>query len=236
MTILVKTVPGPLRGEWWEKPATLPQAGEAPQLWLVRAAELRDAATARAGVLNAAEKARAEAFRRAGDRDTYVVAHVALRMLLSRYLDTEPQDIPLIRLDCPLCGGPHGRPAVKGQPVHFSVSHSAGLGLLGFAATPVGVDVEEVPQPGIVEEIAALLHPRETAELAGYEDADRPRAFARTWARKEAYLKGLGTGLARGLSTDYLGTAQAPGADLPGWWISDADVGDTHAAAVAVHH
>ncbi len=148
-------------------------------------------------------------------------------MLLSRYLDTEPQDIPLIRLDCPVRGGPHA-PAVKGQPVHFSVSHSAGLGLLGFAATPVGVDVEEVPRPGTVEEIAAMLHPRETAELAGYEDADRPHAFARAWARKEAYLKGLGTGLARGLSTDYLGTAQVPGADLPGWRIGDADVGDHH--------
>lgn len=215
---------------------TLPSAGEAPQLWLVRTAELRDAATAGADVLDAAEKARAEAFLRPGDRDTYVAVHVALRMLLSGYLDTAPQDIPLTRLDCPLCGGPHGRPAVKGQPVHFSVSHSAGLGLLGFAATPVGVDVEEVPQLRIVEEIAAMLHPRETAELAGYEDADRPRAFARTWARKEAYLKGLGTGIARSLSTDYLGTARTPGADLPGWWISDADVGGTHAAAVAVHH
>ncbi|WP_093803787.1 4'-phosphopantetheinyl transferase superfamily protein [Streptomyces sp. Wb2n-11] len=236
MTILAKTVPQPLRGEWWEEPVTLPPAGGAPQLWLVRAAEFKEVATARAGVLDAAETARAEAFRRAGDRDTYVAVHVALRMLLSRYLDTEPQDIPLVRLDCPSCGGPHGRPAVKGQPVHFSLSHSAGLGLLGFAATPVGVDVEEVPRPGTVEEIAAMLHPRETAELAGYEDVDRPHAFARAWARKEAYLKGLGTGLARGLSTDYLGTAQVPGADLPGWRIGDADVGDHHAAAVAVRH
>ncbi|MFD4530132.1 4'-phosphopantetheinyl transferase superfamily protein [Streptomyces sp. NPDC058470] len=79
-----------------------------------------------------------------------------------------------------------------------------------------------------------MLHPLETSELALCEEENRPRLFARTWARKEAYLKGLGTGLRRGLSTDYVGAAQNPGTDPKGWRISDLEVGDAHAAAVAI--
>ena len=53
------------------------------------------------------------------------------------------------------------------------------------------------------------------------------------WTRKEAYLKGIGTGLARGVAADYLGaTGLAP---LPaGWSVLDVPVPDGHAAAAAV--
>jgi 4'-phosphopantetheinyl transferase len=53
------------------------------------------------------------------------------------------------------------------------------------------------------------------------------------WTRKEAYLKGLGTGLGRDLALDYLGTA-APELRPPDWHVADLPMPPGHAAAFAV--
>ncbi|MGW1189195.1 4'-phosphopantetheinyl transferase superfamily protein [Streptomyces sp. NPDC002559] len=55
----------------------------------------------------------------------------------------------------------------------------------------------------------------------------RPTAFARLWARKEAYLKGLGTGFGRGIAADDVR------GDLPGWCVTDLPAGPGHAAVAA---
>lgn len=218
-------------GAWGQSPATL----GAPGLWLVRAQAFKTVVTRLAdSVLDAVEKERAAALRAAGDRDTYLAGHVGLRLLLGAYLGVRPVDVPLRRSPCPLCGQPHGRPVVDGDPVHFSLSHSGGLCLLAFARTPVGVDIEAVPSLETAREVGGCLHPRETSELRALGAVDEPAVFARVWARKEAYLKGLGVGLGRSTALDYLGTAPHAVAEVPGWTIGDVAVDDGHAAAVAV--
>lgn len=207
----------------------------APGLWLVRAQAFKTVVARLAdSVLDGVEKERAAAFREAGDRDTYLAGHVALRLLLGAYLGIPPVDVLLQRLPCLLCGQPHGRPVVDGNPVHFSLSHSGGLCLLALARTAVGVDIEAVPSLEVAQEVGECLHPREASELRGLRTMDQPAAFARVWARKEAYLKGLGVGLGRSMSLDYLGTAPDAVAKVPGWAIGDVAVDDGYAAAVAV--
>lgn len=229
MTIL----PRPLSLVSWQEPIPPPLGGGVPHVWVVRASE-EDLAGEWLGVLDDGEVATARGFRSAADRRTYVEVHVGLRVLLGAYLGVSPDKVPLVRRPCPQCREPHGRPAVEGDPIHFSLSHSDGLGLLAFAARPVGVDVEKVPSPDTVAEVAPMLHPREAEELAACPAPDRPLAFARTWARKEAYLKGIGTGLGRGLALDYVGSAEPCEARLPGWHLTDVPVDPTHVAAVAV--
>lgn len=227
------TPPRPLPRVSRQDPLPPPGPGDAPHVWLARTPD-DEVDADRAGVLDAGEAATAKGFRSGSDRRTYVEVHVGLRVLLGAYLGMSPRSVPLVRRPCVRCGEPHGRPAVEGNPIHFSLSHTDGLGLLAFAASPVGVDVEKVPTPDTVAEIAPSLHPRETQELAAWPLPDRPRAFARTWARKEAYLKGIGTGLSRGLALDYLGPTEPCAARLPGWHITDIPVGPTYVAAVAL--
>ncbi|WP_329376711.1 4'-phosphopantetheinyl transferase superfamily protein [Streptomyces sp. NBC_01351] len=219
----------------WPRSLPLPAAGGGPELWLVPPGPLRTEVAALAGsVLDGAEKERAARLRRQEDREAYIAAHVGLRLLLGAYLGTAAAGVPLYRLPCTSCGRPHGRPAVHGDPVHFSLSHADGLCLLAFAATTVGVDVEPVPAPAVAEELAAALHPRESAELLALPPVQRTRAFARLWTRKEAYLKGLGTGLNRLPSLDYLGgSAEGAATAPPGWAVADIAVDDGYAAAVA---
>lgn len=227
--------PVELRDGGWERPLTATGMAGRPGLWLVRAEAFRTVVARLAhSVLDGTETERAAAFREARDRDTYLAGHVGLRLLLGAQLGVPPADVPLERLPCPQCGEPHGRPVVRGDPVHFSLSHSGGLCLLAFAATPVGVDIEAVPGPAVADEVGACLHPRESAELSGLRAVDRPAAFARLWARKEAYLKGLGVGLGRAMSLDYVGTAAGAADTVPGWTIRDVAVVGGYAAAVAV--
>lgn len=187
-----------------------------------------------AGELDARERERAAAFVRTRDRLRYVSAHVALRRVLAVYLGTEPARVVFGRAPCPRCGGPHGRPVLPGSPppLHFSLSHSHGRALIALARVPVGADVQRVPSPEAAELCLPATHARERREIAGLPPAQRRAAFARVWARKEAYLKGLGTGLARGPGTDYLGDDLL--ARPAGWLIADVPGGPGHTAAVAL--
>ncbi|MFB7501139.1 4'-phosphopantetheinyl transferase family protein [Streptomyces sp. NPDC056161] len=200
-----------------------------PVLWLVHA-DPRAAPTS----LDAGERRRALSFTRPEIRSRYVSAHTALRRLLAERLGVAPGQVAFTREPCPVCGAPHGRPAVAGGTAHFSLAYSGGLCLIALADTPVGVDMECIPSPRVVAGLVPELHPSERAELAALPEDERALAFARTWVRKEAYLKGLGTGLARGLTLDYVGTGPTPTAGLPGWTVEDVTVDVSRAAAVAL--
>ncbi|WP_223280819.1 4'-phosphopantetheinyl transferase family protein [Streptomyces antnestii] len=211
-----------------------------PSLWLLRAPALGERPVLDASCLDTDERARAAAFVRDQDRALYLTAHIALRRLLGAGLGIAPGDVRFTREPCPECDGPHGRPALPGPrpPFHFSLSHCEGLVLIGTAAGPLGVDVERVPDPGSVDGLVKELHPGERADLAALADASRAEAFCRVWSRKEAYLKGVGVGLARALDADYVGERPRHDAVHPsGWHLRSLDLGPhraTHAAAAAL--
>lgn len=228
-------LPGPPRtlGTGRAPDALPPPVGAHPDLWLVRE---RPVTGADLDLLDAGERATAAEYRTPRDRVSYVVAHAALRRLLGAYTGTPPERVRLTRAPCPLCGGPHGRPRLAGPGPHFSLSHTRDLSVLAFAGTPVGADVEILREPGVAAAVARILHPRETAELGALAPGARPAALARAWVRKEAYLKGLGTGLGRAPDRDYVGTGPRPAA-LAGWTLADVPLDSPlHTAAVAVRH
>ncbi|MFF4838306.1 4'-phosphopantetheinyl transferase family protein [Streptomyces sp. NPDC001315] len=195
--------------------------------------------------LDARELRRSRSIVRTSQRLGYVASHIALRRLLSAYTGIPAGQLKLRRTGCPHCGKPHGRPALDGSPVplHFSLSHSAGVALVGVAAARVGVDVQKLPPPETAELCLTALHPGEQAELRALPAGRRTEAFARIWTRKEAYLKGLGTGLCRGAGVDYLGEGdggdrggnrRAGAVRPPGWQVASLPARPGHAAATAL--
>lgn len=204
-------------------------------LWLLRQPD-RDAVTGTLDLseLDDSELNRTSLCRRKPNGFLYTSAHIALRRLLGAYLDVPPRDLRFVREPCPGCGEPHGRPAVStpSPPLHFSLSHSTGMVMIGVAATPIGVDVEKLPGPETVEMCTPAFHPAERAELESLPDEARRAAFGQLWTRKEAYLKALGTGLSRALDADYLGGD--PARHPAGWTVLDTSCGPGHTAAAAV--
>ncbi|MEV0222076.1 4'-phosphopantetheinyl transferase superfamily protein [Streptomyces sp. NPDC050704] len=224
-----------LRGRGRELPAAgdvgagVPGLPDEVRLWTIRAdsglGEEPDLS-----VLDADERRRLAGFLREADRVRYAVAHVALRGVLGELTGVAPGALRFGRETCPWCGAPHGRPMLaspSGGP-EFSLSHGGGLVLIAVARTRVGVDVEPVPADGLVAELAQELHPAEQAAVRAVPEAARAGEFARVWTRKEAYLKGLGVGLGRGLGADDVTSA------IPGWQLVDLEPGEGHAGALAV--
>ncbi|MFF4169612.1 4'-phosphopantetheinyl transferase family protein [Streptomyces sp. NPDC001744] len=190
-------------------------------------------ARALASVLDDDERDRTARFRSPVDADRHRVAHVLLRLALGRHVGEPPERLVFLRRACAGCGGPHGKPYLRGHDVHFSLSHSGDRALVAVAPVPVGVDVEAVPADAAVRDVASVLHPRERAELDALPAAARPAALARCWSRKEAALKATGTGLALGAAEPYVGTAARP-APVPGIRLVDLPPFEGHAAALAL--
>jgi len=91
--------------------------------------------------------------------------------------------------------------------------------------------VEVLPGDATFSEVERLLHPDERSELQSLPVGRRGPEFARLWARKEAWPKARGPGLAHGLGTDPLGVREL---SPSGWVVLDVDLGGECAAAVAV--
>jgi 4'-phosphopantetheinyl transferase len=107
------------------------------QLWHARAA---DTGEELAYLLTDAERSRAERFVFAANRAEFVLGRAMLRLILARHLGVSLRDIAF-RL------GEFGKPeladAQARPPVHFNVSHSAGLVVATFSLDgEIGVDVE----------------------------------------------------------------------------------------------
>ncbi|KRE17947.1 hypothetical protein ASE63_01775 [Bosea sp. Root381] len=113
------------------------------------------------------------------------------RRILARQLATTPDEITITHEEAgrPLLAGATGR------GLHISLATRAGVVAVALAPQPVGIDVERVDPAA--EPPYATLHPDEAALLRALDADERPLAFARLWAAKEAYVKALGTGFLR---------------------------------------
>ncbi|GHB85711.1 hypothetical protein GCM10010347_65800 [Streptomyces cirratus] len=163
-------------------------------------------------------------------RHRKIMAHAGLRVLLAGHLDTRPSEVQLRRAACPACGGPHGRPyAAGGHGLEFSMAHAGDGVLYAFARGPVGVDVESDSVPArTARTVAGWLPAVQRRMLDALPEPDRLHAFLGCWVRTEAYLKGIGTGLAHGV-----GAAEDASAD-PAWHFVDVEVPEGFTAVAAV--
>lgn len=124
-------------------------------------------------------------------RRAFVLARIALRLLLGHYLDREPGRI---QFTC----GTRGKPVVCGDPdMCFSASRSGRVAAFAFALKiPIGIDVEEfrvVPQMDRV--VKHMFSGCERRQLSLLKPDELPRAFLTCWTRKEAYAKATGDGI-----------------------------------------
>ena len=187
-------------------------------------------------IMDAEERARADAFRTTDLRAQYVAAHALVRTALSAYGPFRPGEWRYSH-------GPQGQPALLGAPVdlRFSLSHSGRHAAVAVTlGRAVGLDLELI-EPGkdsfpIAER---FFTEAELALLRRCDDFERAARFARLWTVKEAVLKARGVGLGSGLSTvevaldakGGLTSVLAPGGPWSAWaWEPEARL----AAAVAV--
>jgi 4'-phosphopantetheinyl transferase len=186
------------------------------------------------------ERARAARFRFERDRDAYVVARGALRLLLARLLDRPAGRIAFHYNE-------YGKPFLAGDAgggLQFNLSHAHDLGLIAVTDhRPVGVDLEYLGRELELESVARRFFTgNEARAILEATGSERTRRFFSCWTRKEAYIKARGTGMTTRL--DRFEVSVPPAQPVAVRWIGpepspapcclfDLDVGPDYAAAAA---
>src|SRR5215469_11656794 len=172
------------------------------------------------GMLDSQERARAQRYRLAADRDRFLLGAALLRTTAGHHLGVRPADVSVDRT-CAWCGSQHGRPVLAGSGLHASVSHSGDV-----------VAVRAIDFSAVTDSVCT---PAERACVTG------PGDFYAYWTRKEAVLKATGDGLRRPMTDLSMAPPGSPpvllalGSDAaPACRMADISAGDGYHAAVAV--
>jgi 4'-phosphopantetheinyl transferase len=185
------------------------------------------------GCLSAAERERVASFRRDDSRVAFAVTRAVLRRLLAARLAVTAHALRF-------ADRRHGKPCLPDHPaLEFNVAHTAGLAVVALSRRgPIGVDVERVeshlPIHGLAERCLSTAEIDAFGRLTG---DDQVFAFFHAWARKEAFVKALGTGLSHDLASFSVTIAPTEPAMLLGepskrWELVALDAGPAYAAAL----
>jgi 4'-phosphopantetheinyl transferase len=157
-----------------------------------------------ASQLSADELLQANRYHFARDRRRFCVRRGFLRHLLGHYLACAPSAVRFVF-------GPQGKPLLANEPdLHFSLSHSADLALIGVSRdAQLGVDIENAREFEDADAIARrFFTPREVSAWVETPPGRRNTAFFNCWTRKEALVKVSGEGIS--LSLDRFEVVMAP--------------------------
>jgi 4'-phosphopantetheinyl transferase len=167
-------------------------------LWLVLLTDRNAGTECALSCLSAAERARAIRFQSEDDRRRFILSHAALRCILSSQTGISASELEFDTVA-------NGKPVLCGCPerIEFNLAHSGGLAVIAACRTSaVGVDVELVSHIPDSERIARqFFSPAECRLLQEASETEKDAAFLRTWTRKEALLKAVGSGLVDELSS-----------------------------------
>lgn len=149
--------------------------------------------------LSSDERQRAERFYFERDRKKFIACRGLLRVILSRYLNLEPQKL---EFTYSLQGKPELNNIDREERLCFNVSHSQGLAVYAIALNrAVGIDLEHLRDISDVQQLAERFFSKSESSLINpLPELQQQELFFRFWTIKEAYLKATGEGLS-GLHT-----------------------------------
>lgn len=178
------------------------------------------------------ERLAVDRYRDPADRAARVRARALLRTVLARACSTDPREVALVAADT-------GQLRLVDSPLRFSVSHSHTLAVVATCAShDVGIDVEPGRDLAWHEVAERFFTPSERAVIAQRPPGEQLDAFFATWVRKEAYLKGIGTGftdVSDGFEVPLDdGAVRDPTRPTQCWYLHGLDLDPAHAAALAV--
>jgi len=166
-------------------------------LWLVPLVQEDDCVRQCYRDLVAAEQARAKRFSTEILSSKYIVAHAALRQILSRYFDVSPSAVDI-------AVQPFGKPYCPDQNIMFNLSHCKKWAVIGLIRDQeIGVDIEEMSRKiNPLELTQRFFTAAELEWLMGFcSEREQREAFLQLWTIKEAVLKYTGMGLSQELSS-----------------------------------
>jgi 4'-phosphopantetheinyl transferase len=227
---------------WGLAPSPLPPCtSDTLHVWLLSQKQSQSCADQLREFLSVDELERAAKYRTQDVCNRYIVRRAALRIVLSRYLGILPPAVEFTY-------GAYGKPVLDKNAIHFNLSHSDDLAILGISmAHELGIDIEAT-RPLADMALVAQHHfsSAEQTDLFALPEAQQLRGFYNCWTRKEAFIKADGRGLSIPLTAfDVTLKPDIPpriyriGADHDvesKWTLRDLPVVRGYTAAVAIRH
>jgi 4'-phosphopantetheinyl transferase len=216
---------------WPPAPATpFRPAADEVVVWRVA---LADVQTQDLSILSADEIERADRFKFADVRLSFIQARLFLRRMLGAILKQPPADLRFTFEG-------NGKPKLVDETIAFNLSHSGGEALLAVStASPIGVDLEQIrAERDLIGLARRYFAAAEIEELLQLDPSDQVRGFYSCWTRKEAFIKAIGEGLSHPLDSFAvnLTPGEAPIFKAPqtDWKIFNLELGEQFAGAVVV--
>ena len=146
-------------------------------------------------LLSTAEKTRRQSFAQVGDRNLFAAAHILARFAAAQYLGCNADSV-VLEQRCKSCGGPHGKPSIRGYCEQAIVwSHTPGAILVGISDAPIGVDIESKNSDLVVDSnlITRTMSHEEISRFrqncTKHETVVTTTDFNRLWTYKESLVK-----------------------------------------------
>jgi len=143
-------------------------------------------------VLSEDEQARVARFQHEQDRNRFIKARGAMRLLLGCYLATPPEELVFVY-------GPHGKPfiASPASVLTFNISHTGNMALLGVSReAAIGIDLERVREKPNFHALARRIFKESVQqELSQLDGPALAEAFFFHWTEYEARMKAIGNGI-----------------------------------------
>jgi 4'-phosphopantetheinyl transferase len=195
-------------------------------------------------ILDVEERKCADRFYLEKHRRRFIVARAVLKGLIAQYLQISAASVKFVL-------GDRGKPAldqsIAADGLQFNLSHSHEYALYGFVCDrQIGVDLEYLrPIKDAVDLAQRFFCQREYQAISQLpDDNQKASAFLRYWTAKEAFLKGIGAGIAGGLdqvemifSADRIASLHfADPLHQPSqpWQVSMVDFGSEYLSAAAI--
>lgn len=136
------------------------------------------------------ETKRAQRFKFAKDRNSFICSHAILRWLLSKYCNCNQKKI-IYNYNA------FNKPALNNNHnIHFNLSHSSHRAVIAITRnSPIGIDIEFIQTKPILDDLAKrFFSEQEYNEYKTIPQQQKTLGFYNCWTSKEAFVKALGTG------------------------------------------
>jgi len=146
-------------------------------------------------ILSEDEIEKYQRFRFSSDRHLYLVSHALVRMVLSNYIDLDPDEWRFI---CNKFGRPEIHSSMGIPSLRFNLSHTQGLvSCMVVLSIDAGVDIENHTKFNDLDTLPNdVLSSSEFSCLNRLPEEKKRERFFTYWTLKEAFFKGRGMGLA----------------------------------------
>ncbi len=191
--------------------------------------------------LDSSEQQRAQQLKTEDLYRRFVVAHAAMRSILSQYLGASPGNIHLMQ---PARKKPSIHQAQNQMGIDFNLSHSHEMALIAVSQTfLVGIDIEHIRNmPDVTQVAKRFFTTKEYALLLQSSPQTQLALFFKIWTAKEAFLKAKGLGLSGYLDqfSIQLNTQQEPASidmtepDAKNWTLHRLDISSKYESTLAI--